>query len=387
MSYSPFIEEEEEEEEHPLAQQSNHVPDVSYWGLDPFYWTYVCLLNCQVQNGLLPNHENWDRLNEERMRLKCNHCFPNSLRVISHVQVMGTLVRKHKNSLFTTYTIDDGTELLDCIDWSSEEEKILKGFELKDPMLGQSLKCFGKLEWPSKKFQVSYKKCKRRLILTKPICFINDINEELFHYHKCLELWTSLYSQPFQLPIERQLQQAQETNVKAYHYGGELEDAVMNLIKQKKYMPLISSMNEQIIFNQYKPFFNICFEFDCVWREEPVASLLLKSIRTSSVQEVHGLLRETLNKLCRSGNIIVMDTKLDLYAILTHEEFLAPAILRTLLKCPSSFVAYNELLSKLREDPRLYCVSNERFDNSLSRLLQDSCIIEGSIGTFGLFSK
>jgi len=365
-------------------QQTRATSDPGVWGLDPLYWTYLVLLNVHVTRGLLPRGTTWDEVNRERSRLQCNHMLPLSGRIVGHCQLVGALVRKQANSIFRTFTIDDGTALVDCVEWKNDDEAEGRGFDPIDPPLGASIRCFGRLDWPGTRFQTSFKQSVRRLVLTRPVVLIRNANEELRHWLRAMELWEGIYAEPLVLP-QGTVSSTAGPEVR-YVYGGPVEDLVMPIVRNTTgKMPLVSAVNESAVRSRFGPFFKILFEFRTLLREESVTALLLKLVSTEK-SSIESILRLALKNLCFSGQIFMMDSKLDIYAVITHEDFLAPAILRAMVRFQSPFMPHKALLEKIREDPRLHTISRERFDSSLSRLMMENHIIEGDPGTFALFS-
>lgn len=370
--------EEEDNESFPVTHEA------SIWGEDPLFWSYLILLNIHVAKGLLPNGNSWEEVTRRRERMKCNHALPNG-RVVGYANLVGTLVRKQVSSQITTFTIDDGTALIDCVEWGNEDEKVSKGLDPRlSPELGNTIRCFGKLEWPSLKFQSNSRSPVRRLVLSRPVCIVSNVNEELNHWLTASQYWQTCYARPFKLSNHKETSLVGGGLMTSSVFGGQIEDAIMNIIRSANRMPLISSVHEHRIKMQFGPFIRACFQRDVILQEEPLASLLLLARQTNTATET---LQVSLKKLCRNGLILVLDPAISLYAVITHEDFIAPAILRNMTKFQTKFVSHRDLLNKIREDPRLHFISSERIDGSISRLLLEGFLFEGdSIGSFSLNS-
>lgn len=368
---------------------ATRVLDVSLWGSDPLYWTHLILLNIHVTKYLVPNGATWQQVNEERARLRCNSALPNTLRVVCYAHLMGTLVRKSINSQCSIFTIDDGTALVDCVLWTNtargggdseyrtaagEDADITTTYTVQ---LGTTIRCLGKLEWPQAKYQSVTKTPSRRLILTQPIVIVRQVSEELRHWHMAMDLWTNVYTRSNNtdaVPTTTTMPSI------TFKFGGELEDEVMQAIRQSNRMPLLNVTVRDYVLDRFPQWFPVCFQSQCVSREERVA-LCIAAKHGGEENSLDGVMR----RLCRNGHILVIDPKLDLFALITHTHFLAPAILKALASTRGEFIHHNVLLEKLRQDPNLHTVPNQRFDRSLSRLLDDSVIYEGEANTFAVF--
>lgn len=366
--------------------------DASLWGSDPLYWTHLMLLNVQVVGSLVPTGSCWEEVNSERARLGCNHALPQTLRVVGHAHLMGVLVRKTLNSQCAIFTIDDGTALVDCVWWLSQsssssssswssdlERKQLESIHALE--LGTTIRCLGRLEWPASKFQSSQKSPVRRLVLNQPFVVVSSPLEEIRHWEVAMDLWNKVYSQPLAtppppLPV-----------AKSAKFGSQLEQDMMHVLcHSSDRMPLVDTGRVEEIQAKFPTLFPCCFQLHCLAREETVAArLLLFPVTTATATDGQAELTSAIRHLCRQGQILMLDHPLNLFAVITHQHFIAPAVCRALAKSPEAFVPYAALLERVREDPRLHSITAHRFDKSLSRLLDDSVVVEGEANVFSLF--
>ncbi|KAH9258902.1 hypothetical protein BASA81_002966 [Batrachochytrium salamandrivorans] len=375
--------------------------DASLWGTDPLYWTHLILLNVQVIKGLVPTGSCWEEVNSERARLGCNHALPQTLRVVGHAHLMGVLVRKTLNSQCAIFTIDDGTALVDCVwwlsqssfsslsssSWSSDLERkqcqVIQALEL-----GTTIRCLGRLEWPTSKFQSNHKFPTRRLVLNQPFVIVSSPSEEIRHWEVAMDLWDKVYSQP--LPQQQAIPLPSSLPIaKSAKFGSELEQDMMHVLCQSSdRMPLVDTGQAEEIQAKFPTIFPCCFQLHCLAREETIAArlLLFPAVgATATKGDRQTELTNAIRHLCCQGQILMLDHPLNLFAVITHQHFIAPAICKALAKSPTPFISYTALLERVREDPRLHSVTAHRFDKSLSRLLDDSVVIEGEASFFSLF--
>ena len=101
--------------------------DATQWGLDPLYWSYVHLTCYQINHAIstLPDKDHAHVLNNTHPLTKAT--------------IVGTVVRVVEQLSFTKYTIDDGTGMVDCIQWITKQQQ-------QKPVVAQtvSARCCGK---------------------------------------------------------------------------------------------------------------------------------------------------------------------------------------------------------------------------------------------------
>lgn len=166
------------------------IPDVSLWGQNPMFWTAVQLTVQQIHDL------------ERDMKTGAEHILC-GMHPISKATIVGFVVKVERKGDFVKYTIDDGTNVIDCIEWTinipeyAQELIELRKQKKRDIDLGMLVRAKGKLKhkWHEDTI-VSRKPITRELTLFS-IGRLNDPNLEMLHWLQVSKLFDVNYSKPF----------------------------------------------------------------------------------------------------------------------------------------------------------------------------------------------
>jgi len=146
---------------------------IKLWGLDPLYWAYVRLFISQIH------------------QLKPFHGMPETQSLFGHpvsrAEILGYVVSVQQRASLVSYTVDDGTGLIQCTRWwtnSDTEREVLS---------------VGELAWFRGKFQYFRE---QREISVQSIQVETDPNAEAAHWLEVIQLHHNVYSKPSRIQME-----------------------------------------------------------------------------------------------------------------------------------------------------------------------------------------
>eukprot|EP00937_MAST-01D_sp_MAST-1D-sp2_P005105 g5105.t1 len=120
------------------------------WGLDPLFWSYVKLFAVQIRQlssfeGTADTHMLYGR-------------------PITKVEIVGTVVSVSDKAKFVKYVVDDGTDVVPCIQWKVHSDGVVRGATQQAPplQLGQTVCVQGKLRVETRRFHTTERQRRKR---------------------------------------------------------------------------------------------------------------------------------------------------------------------------------------------------------------------------------
>ena len=156
--------------------------DATQWGLDPLYWSYVHLTCYQINHAIstLPDKDHAHVLNNTHPLTKAT--------------IVGTVVRVVEQLSFTKYTIDDGTGMVDCIQWITKQQQQ----NLLLPKLfphGAVVKIRGKLKRVSPSALTRYVCFSLIEISIQSMLEAESVHDAIYHRLKCIQMHEEFYKE------------------------------------------------------------------------------------------------------------------------------------------------------------------------------------------------
>jgi hypothetical protein len=389
------------------------LPDPCCFGEDPLFLTYLRLTIHTLISSL-------------QRTSTCDHVIPLTTgigRPVSRAMIVGIVVRVDFKPLITTYTLDDGTGLLDVILWN---DNAMNGMvwdnspaqSTIDVEKGIYVRAFGRLDFPPFMAKSGRQFMERRqLVLDEPLQKINQFSHVIAHFGKSRELWKSLYADiswkprvlisirdtssaptspppPIPLPLTSTNDKTNKKLDTTNSAITTLESVIVSIIqlnstttttttttRNTNFHPLLSPTHAKHVEPE---FLSTTFDISTLITHPNIITFCGANITSS---ELYDQTEKACRSLVRNGKLFFRESeKCDVLQFITHDTCLKPAILAILSKfeLENQFVAngmsYPELKKTLQQDVRLRAVSEKTIKESVRLLLKSSLIYEAEQG-------
>ncbi|CAO3691850.1 unnamed protein product [Umbelopsis ramanniana] len=333
----------------------------AFWALDPLLKTHVKIFTADIQK--LSN------IQEQFPEL-----YKLDSRIISNVEIAGTIVGFEQNNTMIIYTVDDGFGTIPCCNWA------VRTYAEPEFELGQSVRILGRIS--------VYKNQKQ--INIHEIYKMDDFNMEVLHWLQTIRLRESVYSKPFDIPddiiahkdelvgmltsmdqdmiMESEDSQTQEEDV-------EIPDEQAYLDTMYKYLEDLAVDGK--------------IEYRAVPRQPAIQKIarqyLTNSIPAASVDynKIKVAIRQAFDTLCRDGALYVVDAENDIYEIVRLDGQLRELILGIIRDVRvvqhdihHGGVTGAYITTKVKEDSRFEAISWSKVFEALQLLVLESIIYQ-----------
>ncbi|KAJ3023404.1 CST complex subunit STN1 [Thoreauomyces humboldtii] len=340
--------------------------DSSILGLDQLFWVH-CRLSCRDVLALVPHPTIQD-------------VYFHGAHPVRKVEITGIVVGKEESSALISYSVDDGTAVLPCVSWFSQQEKFQAH---RDTIpLGYLVKVTGRIaDFRSK-----------RQLTVNSIVSEEDPNVETLRWLETVELTTTVYDAPAQ-GTEKELQdlltiwmEKEQRDLLALGIGSLIENQDDPVTEYKEALGIFQTENPTegdlkrlvrlfIVANDLieVPFSTLRSSTDIVTATRQVLRAQSKAFHPSD-QRINSTLASVVKILVQEGFMYHRDTDADVYEIIRHDINLGQAVLK-LVQVESEGRGRGREKGGISEEEIVYAIRRlQRFK------LVPRTVVEASIG-------
>lgn len=291
-------------------------------------------------------NEPWENNNEQQTG-ECDHLLNGKI-PISRACILGVIVNVQLKRP-RIITIDDGTALIDCLEWYEENEESESTVSyFRKLQVGTLVKALGNLQFPPDTVTLNGSESVRRyskirqLVLTAPVQVQTDINAQVMHWKSCMELWEGFYSkQEFFSNVAISERKKLEAEVEGG--GKKIKPAALLTMEEKLceviYQAILKSPPMPYLHDRFKSAVEVdlknhCFDVKTLRENDPLVRNFFLT-QNLSKNDDDKLLKDALNILIKQGKIYeysMTSEKESVYCVLTYAELIAPQLFKFICK-------------------------------------------------------
>ncbi|KAI8583493.1 hypothetical protein K450DRAFT_221466 [Umbelopsis ramanniana AG] len=336
----------------------------AFWALDPLLKTHVKIFTADIErlSNIPDYHEQFPDL------------YKFDTRIISNVEIAGTIVGLEQNNTMIIYTVDDGFGTIPCCNWA------VRTYAEPEFELGQSVRVLGRIS--------DYKN--QRQINIHEIYRMVDYNMEILHWLQTIRLRESVYSKPFDIPKDIL---AHKDELVAMLKTMD-QDMIMESEDSQTQEEDIEIPDEQAFLDTlYKYIEDLAVDGKIEYRAIPrlpaiqkiARQYLTNSIPAASIDynKIKLAIRQAFATLCADGSLFVVDAENDIYEIVRLDGQLRELILSIIRDVHvdqhdihHGGVTGAYITTKVKEDSRFESISWSKVFEALQLLVLESIIYQ-----------
>ncbi|KAK9702634.1 hypothetical protein K7432_011146 [Basidiobolus ranarum] len=329
-------------------------PPPQVWGLNPLFFATPHLYIRDVLETV-PHPEFSD------VHFYLNH-------PIRNVEIVGIIIESDATTNYISYSIDDGTGIIACIQWVPAAERLIPYRETKE--LGSLVRVSGKIG----EFR------ERRQLTIRELVIEEDVNFEIQRWVEIVHLKLKIYDIPFVYPTD-----IVEEFFPAYSIDS-------NITKEEKKQPNTTTveLSETTFRKSLKEYIErkrfTSFHYGDIRAAEELISIakqvLLQQYHCTdpAPPRISSLFSRGIKRLVRDGFLYVRDADADVYEVIHHEVNLGKQILQIIRLEMSKHEQDNvneiTIITKIRSIKAFQHVPKEVLLDSLKKLVDSGDLFQ-----------
>ncbi|KAI8846354.1 hypothetical protein BC829DRAFT_491389 [Chytridium lagenaria] len=314
-------------------------------------------------------------------------------------RICGIVVAKDEREKFISYSVDDGTGIIECMFWFDSHSRAQI---VRDTYpLGCLISATGRVTT----------KYNMRKLQIKNSAIEKDPNMETLWWLQVVQTHQKAYSIPSHIPPEygdKAMKGASENPEESDPFMPGSDKLTLDSIRRKvddiysdldTRVEITSGAFQQLLIWSLLGFMNITSIKYADARKFPQLYYIAKKMVASQPKsidmerQIEMIFQRAFLKLAKDGLAYVADEEADIYCLIRHDINLGKAIL-DIIKNPATLAVSNKdgvmeevIVMLLHKDPRFRCVDRKMIKASLQALQQGSLIYENNYRSYKAFEE